>query len=76
MNDVFGPMSSNYCNIFLILSAIYLVFTIIFAGSFLMALTTKKASFQNKIYMFTGFITYLLFYVTHRIFYNMCKKIA
>ena len=76
MNDVFGPMSSNYCNIFLILSAIYLVFTIILAGSLLLSLTNKKMAFSARMYMLAGFATYLLQYITHRIFYNMCRKTA
>lgn len=74
MNNVFGPMSSNYCNIFLVLSAIYLFFTVLLGGSFLVSLTNKKASMYSKISMMLGFITYLLFYITHRIFYNMCVK--
>ncbi len=75
MNNVFGPMSANYCNVFLVLSAIYLAFTVLLGGSFLMSLTTKM-SVQHRIYMFLGFLTYLLGYVTNRIFYNMCVKTA
>lgn len=74
MNNVFGPMSANYCNIFLVLSAIYLFFTVVLGGSFLVSLTTKKTSLATKLYTMFGFITYLLFYITHRIFYNMCIK--
>jgi hypothetical protein len=76
MNDVFGPMSSNYCNIFLVLSAIYLAITVLLAGSFLMSLTSKKIGLYHKVTMFGAFVTYLLSYITHRIFYNMCKKTA
>lgn len=76
MNDIFGPMSSNYCNIFLILSAIYLVFTLVLMGTFFIALVSKKTTLKDKIYMIAGFLTYLLLYITHRIFYNMCKKTA
>jgi hypothetical protein len=75
MNSVFGPMSSNYCNIFLVLSAVYLAVTVLLGGSFLMSFT-KKISMSHRIYMFAGFITYLLSYITHRIFYNMCVKTA
>jgi hypothetical protein len=76
MNSIFGPMSSNYCNIFLILSAIYLFFTVVLGGSFLLSLTNKKMSFTARVSMVAGFITYLLLYITHRIFYNMCVKTA
>jgi hypothetical protein len=75
MNGVFGPMSSNYCNVFLIFSAIYLIFTVILGGSFLFSLTTKM-SLMKRFYMFVVFVTQLLFYITHRIFYNMCLKTA
>lgn len=76
MNDIFGPMSSNYCNIFLIFSALYLLVTILLLGGFLLSLTNKKVSFIARIYMFAGAFNYLLLYITHRIFYNMCRKTA
>ncbi len=75
MNNVFGPMSANYCNIFLVLSALYLVGTVLLGGSFLMSLTTK-VSLKYRLGIFMAFLTYLLSYITHRIFYNMCVKTA
>jgi hypothetical protein len=75
MNDVFGPMSANYCNIFLILSAIALIVTILLAGSFLMSLS-GKTSMSTKLNLLLGFGNYLLSYITYRILYNMCVKTA
>jgi hypothetical protein len=75
MTNVFGPMSANYCNIFLILSAVYLALTVILGAGLLLSFT-KKISFYHRVYMTGGFLTYLLGYITHRIFYNMCLKTA
>ncbi len=75
MNNVFGPMSANYCNIFLILSAIYLAITVLLAGSLLLSFS-KKMSMTHRLYMAGGLLTYLLGYITQRIFYNMCLKTA
>jgi uncharacterized membrane protein YobD (UPF0266 family) len=75
MNDVFGPMSANYCNVFLILSAISLVITIMLAGSFLMSLT-GKTSMKTKAMLLGGFGSYLFNYITYRLLYNMCVKSA
>ncbi len=75
MNDVFGPMSANYCNVFLILSAISLVITIMLAGSFLMSLT-GKTSMKTKALLLGGFGSYLFNYITYRLLYNMCVKSA
>ncbi len=75
MNNVFGPMSANYCNIFLILSAIYLAVTVLLAGGLLLSFS-KKMSLTHRLYMVGGLLTYLLGYITQRIFYNMCLKTA
>ncbi len=75
MNNVFGPMSANYCNIFLLLSAIALVFTVLLAGSFLMSFA-GKTSMNTKMMLLIGFGNYLLTYITYRILYNMCVKTA
>jgi hypothetical protein len=75
MNDVFGPMSASYCNVFLILSAVALVATILLAGSFLMSFS-GKTSMNTKFMLLIGLGNYLLTYITYRILYNMCVKTA
>jgi len=73
-NDIFGPLDSDYCNIFfffMVFAFIYFLISII--GLFVVLLNKKKEGKSNLIgLIMTNSIMMLLVYFTHRTLYSMC----
>jgi uncharacterized membrane protein HdeD (DUF308 family) len=75
MNSLFGPLSHQYCNLFLLLSAfgLFMVFAVILTGVLMFA--DKKMNRGAVVIMAGGVISYLIIYFQNRILYNMCKSV-
>jgi hypothetical protein len=75
MNSLFGPLGKKYCNLFLLLSAIALVFLILAVIGLLFMFSKRKMDGSAILgAVFVG-ISYLIIYTQNRILYNMCKSI-
>ena len=75
MNSLFGPLSQQYCNLFLLLSAfgLFMVFAVILTGILMFA--DKKMNRGAVVIMAGGVISYLIIYFQNRILYNICKSV-
>lgn len=74
MNDLFGPLSSKYCNLFLFFSAFgaIMVFAVIFTT--IVFSMGKKFDATHLFPAIYAIITYFIIYLQNRILYNMCNK--
>ena len=74
MNDLFGPLSAKYCNLFLLFSAfgVFMVFAVIFVTVFFSM--NKKFDMVHLFPVLYAIITYFVMYLQNRILYNMCNK--
>ncbi len=74
MNDLFGPLSAKYCNLFLFFSAfgVFMVFAVIFVTVFFSM--NKKFDMTQLFPVLYAVITYFIIYLQNRILYNMCNK--
>lgn len=77
----FGQPSSDYCNLFLILSAFSLVFCFLTIFSFAILLIAKltgdksgKITLETIIAPISVIIIHFVHYMIARILYNMCKQ--
>jgi membrane associated rhomboid family serine protease len=75
MNSLFGPLGKKYCNLFLFLSAVALVFLVMAVIGLLMMFAQKKADGSAILGGIIVGVTYLIMYTQNRILYNMCKSI-
>jgi len=75
MNSLFGPLGKKYCNLFLLLSAIALVFLVMAVVGILFMFAKKKVDGSAILGAVVVGITYLIMYTQNRILYNMCKSI-
>ena len=75
MNSLFGPLSHQYCNLFLFLSAfgLFMVFAVIITAVLMFA--DKKMNRGAVVIMASGVISYLIIYFQNRILYNICKSV-
>ena len=72
-DNVFGPLDSDFCNIFflfMIITFIYLIITILAMFGYLFSAKKKDKKvvgilFSNAVFMFVA-------YFTHRTLYSMC----
>jgi len=73
-NDLFGPLDSDYCNIFfffMIFALVYFLISII--GLFIILLSKNQKKDGKLIGLFlTNSIMMLIVYFTHRTLYSMC----
>ena len=75
MNSLFGPLGKKYCNLFLLLSAIALVFLVMAVVGLLFMFSKKKVDGSAILGAVIVGVTYLIMYTQNRILYNMCKSI-
>lgn len=75
MNSLFGPLSQQYCNLFLFLSAfgLFMVFAVVL--TVVLMFSSKKMNRNEVVIMLTGVISYLIIYFQNRILYNICKSV-
>jgi hypothetical protein len=72
VNDVFGPISSQYCLYFYILSVIGLVFfAMVFIGIVFTGIS-KKLGFEFYAISILYSFNFLFMYLQNRLLYNMC----
>jgi dolichyl-phosphate-mannose--protein O-mannosyl transferase len=73
-NDLFGPLDSDYCNIFfffMVLAFVY--FLISMVGLFIVILSKNQKKDGKTIgLILTNAIMMLIVYFTHRTLYSMC----
>lgn len=74
MNNVFGPLSKQYCLYFYILAVIGFIIFLIFFFYLFYLMFAIGSKVHPSIYVMTisGCISYLLFYFTYRLLYSMC----
>ncbi len=74
MNDLFGPLSAKYCNLFLAFSAFgaIMIFAVTFVTVFFSM--NKKFDTAQLFGVIYAIITYFIIYLQNRILYNMCNK--
>lgn len=75
MNSLFGPLSHQYCNLFLFLSAfgLFMVLAVVLTAVFMFS--DKKMNRGALVIMTSGVISYLIIYFQNRILYNICKSV-
>ena len=75
MNSLFGPLGKKYCNLFLFLSAVALVFLVLAVVGVVFMFGKKKVDGTAVLGGVVVAVTYLIMYTQNRILYNMCKSI-
>jgi hypothetical protein len=75
MNSLFGPLGKKYCNLFLLLSAVALVFLVMAVIGLILTFANKKVNGMAVLGTVAVSVTYLIMYTQNRILYNMCKSI-
>jgi len=75
MNTLFGPLGKKYCNLFLFLSAIALIFLVMAVVGLVFMFAKKKVEGTAILGAVVVAVTYLIMYTQNRILYNMCKSI-
>jgi len=75
MNSLFGPLGKKYCNLFLFLSAVALVFLVLAVIGIIFMFANKKVEGSAVLGTVVVAVTYLIMYTQNRILYNMCKSI-
>ena len=71
---LFGPLSKDYCNVFLFFSFLALiVFIMTLVGAIALVLS-KKGKLEWYVGILYGVIMSALQYILFRLLYNMCKK--
>ena len=73
-NYFFGPLSSQYCLIFYVISAYFLIVTILLVVGFVGHLFTKKTTSASVFAFVFGVTTHLVLYIGYRLIYNMCMS--
>ena len=72
LDSLFGPIGSEYCLYFYILSVIGLLFfSIVIIGALFTGLS-KKLGFSFYAAAFLYSVTFLMAYLQNRLLYNMC----
>jgi hypothetical protein len=73
-DSLFGPLSKDYCNVFLFLSFFtFFIFVSTIFGAVLLILS-KKGKFEWYLGIIYGILVSGLQYIIFRLLYNMCKK--
>jgi len=72
MQNLFGPLSKQYCLYFYLLSIICFVYFIIIIVMTLFIGITKRKDLDFYFYMFASALAYGIFYFQNRILHTMC----
>lgn len=75
MNDLFGPLSKNYCDYFYFLSVFSFLSFIIILSTLIVGLFYKKyRDMHTSSFLLFSAINSLIMYFINRLFYTMCVK--
>jgi hypothetical protein len=75
LNDtLFGPLGSQFCLYFYILSAIAFIFMVISILGFIIQLFSKKMDMKVVLGVIMVAGTYGIVYMQNRLLYNMCNR--
>jgi len=72
MNDVFGPIGSEYCLYFYILSVIGMLFFVMVLVGILFTGVTKKMGVEFYLISLLYSFNFLFMYLQNRLLFNMC----
>ena len=72
MQNLFGPLSKQYCLYFYILSIIFLVLAAVLFLSTLVIGITKRKDFSFYYYSIIGVLGYGMIYFQNRLLHSMC----
>ena len=72
MQNLFGPLSKQYCLYFYILSIIGMVFLILVVLSALFIGISKRKGFDFYVQMLSAAVAYGIFYFQNRLLHTMC----
>ena len=72
MQNLFGPLSKQYCLYFYFLSIIGLVFVVLIVVTALFIGITKRKGMDFYLAMFSGALAYGIFYFQNRLLHSMC----
>ena len=72
MQNLFGPLSKQYCLYFYILSIIGMVFLVMIVISTLFIGITKRKGMDFYLAMLSGALAYGIFYFQNRLLHSMC----
>jgi len=72
MQNLFGPLSKEYCLYFYILSIVGMVFLILVVLFALFIGITKKKGFDFYVQMMSAAVAYGIFYFQNRLLHTMC----
>lgn len=72
MQNLFGPLSKEYCLYFYILSIIGMVFLILIVLFALFVGITKRKGFEFYVQMMSAALAYGIFYFQNRLLHSMC----
>lgn len=73
-NYFFGPLSSQYCLLFYIMSVYFLIVTIIIVVGFVGHMFSKKTTPLAIFAFIVSAVSHLVIYVGYRLIYNMCMN--
>lgn len=72
MQNLFGPLSKQYCLYFYFLSIIGMVFLVMILVSTLFIGITKRKGIDFYLAMLSGALAYGIFYFQNRLLHSMC----
>ena len=72
MQNLFGPLSKQYCLYFYILSVISMLFVIVILLSMVFIGISKRKGIEFYISMLFGAVTYGVIYFQNRLLHTMC----
>jgi hypothetical protein len=70
---LFGPLSKDYCMIFMWFSLVGLLYIILSIAGIVGLVFSKKGNSSNYVALVVGLLGGLVIYLENRLFYNMCK---
>lgn len=74
IEQVFGPLDTQFCDYFFILSALGFVFLIfLFFSAFSVILSSKRLPDGFYMQLFYMSLVYFVLYFQNRLLFNMCK---
>lgn len=75
-NYLFGALSSQYCLIFYIISAYFLIVTILLVLGFVGHIFSKKTNALAVFAFILSAVSHFVIYIGYRLLYNMCVSVT
>lgn len=73
-DSLFGPLSKDYCNVFLLFSVLALIVLVTTIIAALTLIFSKKGKLEWYVGLIYGVFVSALQYFMFRLLYNMCRK--